>query len=130
MGRANGQRVTGKPEAICLSWCLRPDAPGIAICAAYLSQISQIDWMLECGQCSRGQAGRAFGLGHEGVALVAILADDSAVGADVLAVMAAEATVVVVVPEVVGMRLPVQLHFGEGGTFEDLLNLGDRIANL
>ena len=71
---------------------LRADAPGMTIGAAYLSQISQIDWMLEGGQCGRGQAGRAVSFGHEGVALVAIFADHSAVGADVLPVMAAEAT--------------------------------------
>src|SRR5579864_252760 len=102
----------------------------MAIRAAYLGQISQIDWVLESGQSCRGQARRAFGLRHQGVALVAILADNSAVGADMLAVMATEATVVVVMPKVVGMRLPVQLHLGEGRAFEDLLNLGDRIANL
>ena len=45
------------------------------------------------------------------------LADDFAVGTDMLAVMAAEASVEVVVAEIVGMGLPVQLHLGEGCVF-------------
>ena len=31
--------------------------------------------------------------------------------------------------EIVGMRLPVQLHFREGGALEDLLHFGHRVAN-
>jgi hypothetical protein len=54
------------------------------------------------------------------VALVAVLADDFAVAGNVLAVMAAEAAIVIVVPEVVGMGLPVQLHLGEGCAFKKL----------
>src|ERR1035437_1796951 len=82
---------------------LRADSAGMAIRAGHLCQISQIDGMLESGQCSGGQTGRAFGLGHERMALVAVFADDPAIRADMLAIVAAEAAVVVVVPEVVGI---------------------------
>src|SRR5208283_6138301 len=95
-----------------------------------LCQISQIDWMLEgWGRCC-GCAGRALGFGHEGVALVAVPAHHPAVGANVLPVVAAEAATVVVMAQVVGMSLPIQLHFGECRAPENLLNLGDRVANL
>src|SRR5579864_8615754 len=102
----------------------------MAIRTAYLGQISQIDWMLEGRLGGGGKAGRPVRLGHECVALVAVLADDLAVGADVLAVMAAKAAVVVVVPQIVGMCLPVQLHLGKRRALKDCLNLGDGAANL
>ena len=63
------------------------------------------------------------------MALVAIAAHDLAVRADVLAIMTAETAVEVVVAEIVGVSLPVQLHFREGRVFEDLLHFGHGVAN-
>ena len=112
--------------------CKKPlwaDAAGMTIRTPYLGQISQIDWMLESRLCGGGKAGRAVSLGHERVALVAVLADDLAVGGNVLAVMATEASVVIVVPKVVGMGLPVQFHFGECRAAIDCLHFVDGIAD-
>jgi len=81
-------------------------------------------------RCRGGRGDRALSFRHYGVTLVAIFADYAAVGADVLAVMAAEASRVIVVPKIVGMRLPVQLHVRESCAAIDLLNLDDRIADL
>lgn len=77
---------------------LRADPSGMTVGTGYLGQISYIDGMLESRRRRGGHAGRAFGFGQESVALSAVLADDLAVGAEVLAVMATEAAVVVIVP--------------------------------
>src|ERR1035441_5483631 len=109
---------------------LRPNSSVVTIGTAHLRQISQIDRMFETRHGCGGKARCAIGLRQQRVALVAILADDFAVGADVLAVVTAEASGIVEVPQVVGMRLPVQLHFGKRSSFEDLLNLSHGVANL
>src|SRR5579859_5157737 len=97
----------------------------------HLGQISDVDRVLEGRNCGWGCGGSfcAFCLRHDSVALGAVFADYLAVGAGVLAVVAAEASVVVVVAEIVGMRLPVQLHFGERGAPENILDFGDRVTN-
>ena len=55
----------------------------------------------------------AFHLVDDGVARVAILADNLAVLADMIAIMAAETSLEIEMPDVVGMSLPVHLHVGE-----------------
>ena|ERR1051326_2895980 len=104
-------------------------AAGVAVRAVDLRQVANIDRVLE-GGWSWGGAGRTFRFRHQRMALIAVPADDAAIRGDVLSVMAAEAAGVIVVAEIVGMGLPVQLHFGEGRSAENLLNLRDRIAQL
>ena len=66
----------------------------------------------------------ALNLFQHCVARVAILADDFAVLADVIAIVAAEATLEVEMPDVVGMRLPVQLHVRKERRAIDALQFG------
>ena len=63
------------------------------------------------------------------MALVAILADDFSVAAYVLAVVAAEAANEVVMAQIVRMRLPTYLHFGEARVAVYLLNICNGIAD-
>lgn len=102
----------------------------MAIGAIHLRQFSDVDRMLKVsrGQCG-GKGGRTFGLRQHRVALVAIAADHTAICTDVLPVVAAETSRRIKVSKIVGMRLPVQLHFRERGPLEDLLHFGDRVAN-
>ena len=109
--------------------CLRADSAGVAVGAVDLRKISEIHRVLEGRHRICGDAGRAFGLRHQGMALVAVFADHLAIGADVLSVVAAETSDGIVVSQVVGVGLPVQLHFRERGAAEDLLNLGHCVAN-
>jgi hypothetical protein len=108
---------------------LRADASGVAVGAVDLGPVSQINRMLKHGYGRSGQVGLAFGFRHQGVALVAVFADDASIGADVLAIVAAEAAAEVIVAQVVGMGLPVQLHLWERGALEDLLHFGHGVAN-
>lgn len=102
----------------------------MAVGTSDLRQIADVDRMLEVGGGAHNSAGRSsLGLGHEGVALVAVAAHHSTVSADVLTVMAAEAPAVIEVAEIIEMRLPVQLHLRECGVFEDLLDFADSVAN-
>src|SRR5205823_3424315 len=94
---------------------LGADPAAVAVVAADLGEIAEIDWMLEV-DLLQGRSGHAtFLLLGEGVASVAILADHFAILAYVLPIMAAETSAGVEMAEVVGMGLPVQLHFREGG---------------
>src|SRR6478672_3164745 len=83
--------------------------------------------MLE--QRRAGSSRRALGVRHYRVALVAILTNDSAVAAHMLAVVAAEAAIEVIMAEIIGMGLPVKLHLGEGGVLENLLEFGDGVTD-
>ena len=58
--------------------------------------------MLEHGWTRGRNGGRTLRFGHQRVALVAFLADDSAVGTHMLSVMAAEAAIEVVMPRLLG----------------------------
>lgn len=70
-----------------------------------------------------------FGVGRivdHRVADVAVSGDRFAVVADVIAVVAAEASVEIKVSDIVRVRLPVGLHFGEDVSLKDPLNLANR----
>src|SRR4051794_3784175 len=79
------------------------------------SQIADVDRMLE---------GRVRGvrLRENGVADLAVFTDLLPVFADVLVVVAAEAAHRRKMPEVVGVRAPVDAHFGEADRPEDFLD--------
>jgi hypothetical protein len=63
------------------------------------------------------------------MACIAIFGDDLTFRTDVLAVVAAEATVGIKVPDVVWMGLPVHLHLGKSRTAIDALDFIDCIAD-
>ena len=96
----------------------------MAVGAVDLREIADIHGMLKRGWERRG------GLRHHGVTLVAVFADHASVSADVLAVMAAKTSRIVVVADIVGMCQPVQLHIRKSGAAVELLNFRDRIADL
>src|SRR5689334_23373726 len=108
---------------------LGADAAGVAVAAVGGADVAQIHRVLERNSFNGRGLGAAFLLGENGVADGAILADDFAVGAHVLAVVAAEAPGKVEVANVVGVSLPVNLHFGEGRGAIDALQLSDGVAN-
>src|SRR5512141_2597438 len=91
---------------------LRANSTGVAIRAVDLRQVSDVDRVLELRQVCGGDAGCTFRFRQHRVALITVAANDAAVGADVLAIMTAETSRRVEVAEIVGMRLPVQLHLG------------------
>ena len=113
-----------------LSPLLRPDSSGVAVGAVYLRQISDVDRMLEHRWTRRRYSGGALRFGHQRVALITILADDSAIATHVLPIMAAEAAIEVVMAQIVGVGLPVHFHFWKLGVLKDLLQFGDRVSNL
>ena len=61
---------------------------------------------------------------------VALQTDCLVVSAEVLAVVAAEAAREVLVPDVVGMRLPVDVHEREGRLVEDRLQASNRLLHV
>ena len=101
---------------------LRTHAARVAVGAVHLRQIADIDGVLEGWDSVCSEATCAAAFREHRMALVAFPADDFAVGADMLAVVAAEASVEIEVSEIVGMCLPVQLHLRECGALEDLLH--------
>ena len=109
---------------------LRAHSPGVAVAAIDLGHVAEIDGMLEAELLGDGLRHAAFFLTENGVTGVAFLGDDFALGADMLSIVTAEASVEVEVPDVVGMSLPVQLHFRKRGPAEDVLQFVDGVANL
>ena len=97
----------------------------MAIGAVRRGQVSDVNRVFEGLGWQRGDLRATFLLLQHGMAGVAILTDDLAVFAHVVAIMAAEAALVVHVPDVVGMRLPVHLHVGEESGGVDALQFGD-----
>lgn len=83
--------------------------------------------MLEVGRRS-GSGGSVF-LTSDRVAFVTLFADDLAFTRNVLAVMTAETSVVVVMTQIVRMSLPVRLHLRESCPTINLLRLGNGIAD-
>jgi len=65
----------------------------VTVAAVHLGQISEIDWVLKGYAWNRRHGGSGFGLAQHNVAGLAILADDFAVCAHVLSVMATETSV-------------------------------------
>src|SRR5215467_8481984 len=109
---------------------LRPDPAAVAVAAVDLCHISEINRMFEGDGSWRRQRNRPLILSQNGVAGVAILAHNLAIGADVLTVMTAEAAVEIEMPDVVGMGLPIQLHLGECRALVDGLQFVDGVADL
>src|SRR6516162_2610446 len=71
----------------------------------------------------------AFFLIKQGMTRIAVLADHAAVFADMVAIVAAETSREIHVSDVVGMRLPVDLHRGEERRSEYSLDFGDGVLN-
>ena len=101
----------------------------MAVAAVHLGHVAQVNGVLEADLLHRRHAQPALFLAEHAVAGLAVLGDDLAVGADVLPVVAAEAAVEVEVADVVGMRAPVELHFGEERELVDALDFFDGAAN-
>src|ERR1019366_6256431 len=91
-------------------WLLRPDASAMAIGAVHRGQVAEVNRVLEGLGWQRGDLRATFLLIHHRMAGVAVLADDLAVLAHVVAIVAAETALIVHVPDVIRMRLPVHLH--------------------
>ena len=96
----------------------------MALGAIEARQIAEINRVLECPALYR-QWRSAFGLIQNRVADVAIVPDDFARAAYVLAVVTAEAPLRIVMAYVVGVSLPVNFHLREKVGLKDPLQLGD-----
>src|SRR5208282_6814117 len=92
---------------------------GAAGRAAY---IFQINWMLELGDTSGSCKDRVTGL--------TVLGYHPAIGADVLPVVTAEASRVIKVADVIGMRAPVNPHKRKDVGFVDVLHGGNGSPDL
>src|SRR5208337_4573139 len=103
---------------------LRSNSTVMAIGAVDRGHVAQIHRVLEGPDGQGGNLRPACLLLDDGVARVAILADDPAFLAHVVAIVAAEASLEVKVTDIIGMRLPVELHLGEEGGAIDALQLG------
>src|SRR5689334_2176965 len=122
--RANRPAALGMTIVVVLG----PHAAGVAVTAVGGADVAQVHRVFERYPRNGGGLGAAFLLGEDGVADGAILADHLSVGAHVLAVVAAEAAGKVEVADIVGVSLPVNLHFREGRGAIDALQLGDGVA--
>src|SRR5215472_10205654 len=85
--------------------------------------------MLEGLRLHLREMGGAFFLIEQGVTGIAVLADHASIFADVIAIVAAEAPREIHLSDVVGMRLPVDLHRGEERRSEYALDFGDGVLN-
>ena len=98
----------------------------VAGCTHIIAAITEVDGVLELAVGNRD--GFVFErLGHGRVTYGAVVADDLARGAEMLAVVAAETPLSVEVPDVVSVGTPIGLHLGEKVSliYElDLLNGG------
>src|ERR671922_23873 len=86
--------------------------------------------MFESHAFGRDRGSSAFLFAQDCMASITILADDLAIGADVLAVVTAETTQKIKVADVVVVSLPVQLHLRKSGAAINALQFADRVANL
>src|ERR1019366_2034634 len=114
----------GLKRATC-AWLLRPDASAVAIGAVHGGQIAEVNRVLENLGWQRGDLRPTFLLIHHRMAGVAIFADDFAILADVIAIVAAEAALIIEMANVVGMGLPVYLHGGKERGAVDALQFDD-----
>ena len=113
-----------------LQGALRARATGMTVGAIHLRQITDVYRMLELSWFGGDQFDRAFLLAQDGMAGVAILGHNFAIRAHVLAVVAAEATHEIEVPEIIRMGLPIHLHFGKRCAPENCLHFPNRILNV
>jgi hypothetical protein len=103
----------------------------VTIGAVHGTQVAQVYWVLERGRlCRSGQRHFGFALLQDDVTGIAVFADDLAIGAGVLTVVTAEASLVVEVSHVVGVRLPIQVHFWKRSRPEDLLQFRDGLVDV
>ena len=93
--------------------------------ALELALLAERDRMAERAVWSMG-SDSALGLVECRVTETAVFADDAPCLTHVLAVVTAEAALKVEVADIVRVRLPVGLHFGEGVGLEDALHLSRR----
>src|SRR5919112_3711487 len=129
-----------------------PVLPRVTVHALELREVAEVDGVLEGARVAvarravhprevadvygvaelavlNGDGRAAPGLVEDGVANVALVADDAPVVGLVLAVVAAEAALIIEVAQVVGVRLPVGLHLGEVVGLVDALHLRDGRAH-
>src|SRR5581483_9505045 len=109
---------------------LQAPSPVVAVAAAHLCQVADVHGMLKWRPADRRARNRPLLLRKHGVAGIAILGHHLAFGANMLPVMAAEAAGKVEVANVVGVRLPVKLHFREGRAAVDALDFFYCVADL
>src|ERR1044071_6327733 len=99
--------------------------PGVAIGARHRGEVAEVDGVREILLRHREHRRPRLGLPEEIVADMAVLGDHLPVLRHVLVVVAAEATFEIEVPDVVGVRAPVDLHLREARAAEDVLRGGD-----
>src|ERR1051326_867999 len=102
----------------------------MAIAAIDLGQVADFDRMLEFDGSHGGWRSLPFLLAEYGMTGIAFLGNDFTLGADMLAVMAAEAPVEIEVSNIVGMGFPVQLHLQELCAGIYLLDFIDGISDV
>jgi hypothetical protein len=94
----------------------------MAFLALLVSETAQVNWMLE-----RAGLGILFHrpcrVINNWMANVAVVSNAFAVVANVLAIVTTEAPRRIKMTDVVGMRLPIRLHFWEEVSLKDALNL-------
>src|SRR5271157_3509099 len=111
--RVSHTRLASRCASVLLVVVLRSDSPGVAVGAIDRRQIANVDGMFERLRLHLCQMRSTFLLIEKRVAGIAVLADDPAVLADMIAIVTAEAARIIHVPDVVRMGLPVDLHRGE-----------------
>src|SRR5512146_1499389 len=110
---------------------LRAYASGVAIGAIDLGHVAEIDRVLKLHAFRRSlYFFSILRLRQQGVAGIAVLADDLAILAHVVAVMAAKTTLEIEVADIVRMGLPAHLHLRKDAAAEDALEFGDHCLNL
>src|ERR1035437_7664200 len=96
------------------------DAAVVTVRAVDSREIAKVDRMLEGDPGSGGHERlRAFLLREHGVAGIAIFADGLACLAQMVAVVTAEAAREIKMPDIVGMRAPVDFHLRKDGGAEN-----------
>lgn len=96
----------------------------VAILTFVIRKRPQIDRVLEWSGLHRGR--QVLGIVDYSVADVAVVRDDLAGVADVLAIMTTEAAREIEMPDVVRVSLPVGLHLRKEKSLKDALNFRDR----
>ena len=104
-------------------------SPGVASATEHPGNAFQIDRMSKWLPFQHVQL-PILAARQEGVTGLARLAYYPAIRADMLTIVTAEATRVVQVPDIVGVRMPIDLHIWEKIALVDLLDLGDGPVDL
>jgi len=132
-GEAGGfetRQQTILTEGIAQEKFLGTRAAGVAVAAGDLSQIANIDRVLKFVFFLGYYANRPFLLAENRMAGFAIFRNHLSVAAYVLAIVAAKASGEVKMANVIGMCLPIHLHFREHCALVDSLHLVNRVSNL